>query len=155
MPTVNPQPAECPHCLEKPLGRSCFQHHGQCAELPQTSMERGVRWATLASLSASRRPRRGAQAPARARLGCQPCLPLWPASRETHEVPGPLGVDRGRAGCCPFWASLLTLLRRVIWGRGDLTAQRWSQGRSRLLILGISVPHSGCGGEGLSRNSAS
>ena len=47
MPTVNPQPAECPHCLEKPLGRSCFQHRGQCAELPQTSRERGVRWGAL------------------------------------------------------------------------------------------------------------
>ena len=103
MPTVNPQPAECPHCLEKPLGRSCFQHRGQCAELPQTSIERGVRWATLASLSASRRPRRGTQVLARARLGCQPCLPLWPASRKTHDVPGPPGVARGRAGCCPFW----------------------------------------------------
>lgn len=155
MPTVNPQPAECPHCLEKPLGCSCFQHRGQCAELPQTSMKRGMRWATLASLSANRRPRRGAQVPARVRLGCQPRLPLRPASRETLEGPGPPGMARGRAGCCPFWASLLTLLRRVIWGRGDLTAQRQSQGRSWLLILGTSVPRRGCGGEALSRNGAS
>lgn len=122
MPTVNPHPAECPHCSVKPLRSSCFQRRGQCAKLPQTATERGVDWATpAASLSARHRPRRGGQAPA---------TPGWMAGLQEDPRGARASGDGPRQGWAPRTAGGAGGRWGDLGGRGCKGGDLESQGKS-------------------------